>query len=293
MPLRILLVKVLRENLWNFLNKWGVRRRRKQEEEKKPKKKKVTTNDSKPSNQTKKKPGKKSGGGGNSKKQKPVSLSTYDIVGTLKPRELNEKEISEISDAPLAQIPTGKAKKFIYMTPTKVYKGPFNLVLQRDVDILRRALYRIHRMKGWGDKILLTQELVYDVEGKNLYLCSDFIGTCDKVENWDVEEKELKTHDVGPVPIVSRESVGVIQLSKIIQTPVFDKVIGDAIVDLAARYLIGSGDSQLGNIIVSQDGEKVVAIDIEENKREYSSMDRWQLFRTDSNGMLACKGKES
>jgi len=175
--------------------------------------------------------------------------------------------LKQLSEAPLAQLPTGRAKKFIYVTPTKVYKGPFDATSAKDVNVLQRALYRINRMKGWGDTILLDQELVYNEEESKLYLCSDFIGSVVDPHKWKIEGKELNTHKgCGPVNILNRESTGVHQMSKLIQNPIFEGCVKQCIIDLAARYLIGSGDAHLGNIICSSDGKSVVAIDIEENR---------------------------
>lgn len=199
------------------------------------------------------------------KKKKPPSLSNFDLVEAVHPRPITDAERKAIMDAPLAQLPTGNSKKWVRVTPRKVYKGPYSVVLEKDVSTLQRVLYRSWRMKKqWKDAILLDQELVYDTEGQLLYLCSNNLGETDSTQ-WKTEDKEIKTHGGGEVTILTRESSRVLQLSKAIQSPAFASMLAPSLVDLACRYLVGSGDAHYGNQLISVDGT-LHAVDIEENR---------------------------
>lgn len=201
-----------------------------------------------------------------SKKTRKGADASVDLVTLISPRTLTDEEIEEIANAPLAQTPTGNAKKFIYVTSRKVYKGPYKVNLEKDVSIIQRTLYRVYRMKHvWGDSILIEHELVHDAKNNILYFCMDNIGNQDP-ELWTVEEKILSTHAKESVDVLTRKSSGVLQMSKMIQSPIFELAATRAVIDLAARYLIGAGDAHLANIICSEDGNIVVGVDIEDDR---------------------------
>ena len=113
----------------------------------------------------------------------------YDLIAKHHPRTLAPEDVAALHDAPLAQ-PPRNAKKFVFVTPNGVYKGPFNGGHDRDVRAIQNVQFRTEAMRSWGNEIVLPHELV--IEPDATAFCSIGAST--------ISRAERLAHAVSPSP---------------------------------------------------------------------------------------------
>jgi len=202
---------------------------------------------------------------------RPPRFARFDIVAALGPRDLSPEEAFALSRAPLAQTPRN-GKRFVRVTPTAVYKGPFSRTDDRHVRALQQAFFRTAVTASWRDPIVLPQELVVDPSDGSLYMRSEFIGSRADPKAWSVTRVTLRTHKRIAADVLSMESAGVVKLSQAMRSAWFERAAPKALVHMACRYLLGAGDAHFANIICREDGAMLSAVDLEENRESVPTL---------------------
>lgn len=200
------------------------------------------------------------------RKQKKVVPANIDILKLVQYECMSQEEKDALKTAPLAQRPTCNSKKLVRVVGGKVYKGPYDPTIQKDIESIQRVLYRTFRMKEcWNDSILLDQRVLLDEDNKKLYLASTNFG-----KHHDVKyvESTLKTHEGATVGIVD-DSFGCSKLTKVLDTiATLDQIVSPALCHLASRYIIGSGGGHFGEIIVNDETYGIASMDLEDNRED-------------------------
>lgn len=154
-------------------------------------------------------------------------------------RKLEDKE------TPKGQRRTGVAKKFVYILPGTVYKGPYE-----SNERLIKFIFRTEVFKLLGSKVLLPSGYFKSSKG-GIYVAFPNIATT-APETWktvmDVESDHMGG---GFVRIVERDCLGISTLAEIFKKtgnleeqkafPVFEALL-DA-------FCLGVGDTHLGNVL--------------------------------------------
>jgi hypothetical protein len=184
-------------------------------------------------------------------------------------KEEREKLMDE--DTPRGQILTSSWKKYVYMPEGSeyVYKGPW----KTGVEKLRKLKFRFEVCEYFSSKVL-KGEILLDDE-KSLWMRFPSLTNVDSSE-WTLSDIYDKISDQ-TVKVVDRSSLGLTPVSKLedeeIQNVLFED---DLYCDFLLLYILGVGDAGLYNVMRTEDSVKIIDIDDDTTKEEFSEL--WDIF---------------
>jgi len=174
-------------------------------------------------------------------------------------------------EAPVAQVVTGRHKKYVYVYPKVVKKGPYFWDQPGDVARVRRNMTvpsgfdTFHKAQGVPTTVLNPGGESTD-DGKATYLFWDNVG-----DFADLTTERRSTKLAQDVKVVTRGSM-VKRVSDVPIVQLSDRVIMGCLHHLYARYVLGIGDSGPWNVLIADckvgaDGKldgRSVGVDLEE-----------------------------
>jgi hypothetical protein len=198
-------------------------------------------------------------------KKKPKK--TQKSEKTEKPRS-NLPKMQPILDAPVGQPVTGRSKKYVYIYPEVVKKGPYLKKDKKRVDFTLKAtqlIDTINTQQGVETTVIFP---FLEVQPDNsIFVCWKNIGKYDQIKT---EQRTTKLAE--DVKVVSRKSL-VYRASDVEPTKLSDQLVQSCLNHLYARAIVAVGDSGLWNILIADYEEKngkihgkIVGIDLEEER---------------------------
>lgn len=188
---------------------------------------------------------------------------------------------------PLIVKPSSNTKKFLFMSESYIYKGPYNADSEKDITTLMNILYKHRILSMIGDKTLYEYDLVRVVDLKS----DDPIDCESNSEEAKTKTKQfyirlpnysspvdvlkfekrmitvnLKTHEKQTVKVFPTFHTTVATMKQLNGTPLFDQLLPQMTESLLYRYLMAIGDSHLENYIVCLNDDRLVQLDIDDNR---------------------------
>jgi len=181
-----------------------------------------------------------------------------------KPKIMKPK-MQPIFDVPVGQTVTGRAKKYVYIYPEVVKKGPYLSKDQNQVDFMLRAtklIQQINERQGISSTVI---EPFLEKTDKDTFVCWKNIGHYN-----DIKTEKRTTKLAEDVTVVSRKTL-IHRASDVKITDLSDQLWQDCLNHLYARAIVGVGDSGLWNILIQDLHKKqgrvegqCIGIDLEE-----------------------------
>lgn len=191
--------------------------------------------------------------------------------------------------ATVAQKCTGRAKKPVFLFPTKVVKGLWFLSQEGDRVRVQRELGRTALISAWAlpnnPCPVVVPRVFAEASQKAVYLVWEALYPAPTPERpWEIESRSQSVSAVGPrtLEVVSRASNGVVRVSdRAKQEPAYLIAAFGIWEHLVHRCLLQCGDSGLHNMLVHPTYDCVVGVDLDEWRNRAEQRDSWWslLFR--------------
>ena len=188
--------------------------------------------------------------------------------------ELTKEEREKLMDnnTPRGQILTSSWKKYVYMPEGSeyVYKGPWKTGAEK----LRKLKFRFDVCEYFSSKVL-KGEILLDDE-KSLWMRYPTLSNVDSNE-WNLNQVYDKISEQ-TVKVVERSSLGLTPVAKLEDKEIQSILFEDELLycDFLLLYILGVGDAGLYNVMSTDDSVKIIDIDDDTTKEEFSEL--WDIF---------------
>jgi hypothetical protein len=166
---------------------------------------------------------------------------------------------------------TGRHKKYVYIYPEVVKKGPYMTHEQNAVKWIVEAsetIKKINQAQGVSATVVTPTVVTPTVEQDGTYLCWPNLGDYSKIKT---EQRTTKLAE--DVTVISRKSM-IYRASDYGEAALSEPILIQCLNHLYARYICGVGDSGLWNILIHKDMKgsdnkisgEAIGIDLDEKR---------------------------
>lgn len=172
----------------------------------------------------------------------------------------------------VAQKCTGRAKKPVFLFPTKVVKGPWDL--EKDAHRLRREFACVEWMNAWtlskeSIPVLTPSLYIHPKNQKGYVVYPALYAGQAHPEEWVLQSESRSVSNVGPriLKVATRESLKVVRVRDRVQKmPEYLLNHPEIWEHLIHRYVLECGDSGLHNMMIDPNTDCAIGVDLDERR---------------------------